>query len=190
MSHWWICRPPTAQLKLNCTPYHVCHIIGGLSHKERIHKKEKSMHNNNTHCFHRLWKLGKHNFERFFYQSREQGRIYKIWRGVFEFCLYSNQILKRIFNFCLFMHNIFSLSYFWQEREKFFLFSAKVCESERSSKKGFHFLFEDPYAKNIMWWIESFPIMSLYVERKLWYIQRRKSSVRDTKVSHSVHCDI
>ena len=25
-----------------------------------------------------------------------------------------------------------------------------------------------------MWWIESFPIMSLYVERKLWYIQRKR----------------
>lgn len=47
-----------------------------------------------------------------------------------------------------------SFSYFWhiaenklvtKRREKTFLFF--FCES---SKKGFHFLFEDPYAKNIM----------------------------------------
>ena len=47
------------------------------------------------------------------------------------------------------------------------------------SKKGFHFLCEDPYAKNIMWWIESFPIMSLYVERKLWYTKKKKKEKRE-----------
>ena len=40
-------RPPTVMLKLNCTPYHVCHIIGGLS---CYREKEKSMllHNKTT----------------------------------------------------------------------------------------------------------------------------------------------
>ena len=66
-----------------------------------------------------------------------------------------------------------------KKKKPFFLFLLLLCSffcwwSESSSKKGFHFLFEDPYAKNIMWWIESFPIMSLYVERKLWYIQRKR----------------
>ena len=66
-----------------------------------------------------------------------------------------------------------------KKKKLFFFFLLLLCSffcwwSESSSKKGFHFLFEDPYAKNIMWWIESFPIMSLYVERKLWYIQRKR----------------